>query len=336
MRMSSIPLTAGEISHLWTTYINQTMIRCGLKYFISHVEDEEMKAVFQETLKLSENHVEMVKKIMIAENFAVPLGFTDNDVNPSAPRLYSDKLMLLYLLNMGTFLIQAYGLAVSTSVRQDILSFYSNELSSAKEIYEQCKLLAMKKGLIVRPATPAVPEKVSFVQSRDFFNGFIKKRPLLAIEITNLDYNVRRNMLGAALIIGFSQVARSKRVRDYMIQGRDIAIRHANKFSRILNEEFIPSAPRLDDEVSASTVPPFSDKLMMFHISALVASGVAQYGISLSTAMRRDLQMCYARSMSEIGRYAKEGANLLIDQGWMERPPQAVDRRALNKKKEQS
>ena len=33
--------------------------------------------------------------------------------------------------------------------------------------------------------------------------------------------------------------------------------------------------------------------------------------------------------MMEIGRYIKTGAQLTIKYGWMEKPPQAVDRKAL-------
>jgi hypothetical protein len=32
-----------------------------------------------------------------------------------------------------------------------------------------------------------------------------------------------------------------------------------------------------------------------------------------------------------VGDYVEDGANILIDHGWMEQPPQAVDREALAK-----
>jgi hypothetical protein len=33
--------------------------------------------------------------------------------------------------------------------------------------------------------------------------------------------------------------------------------------------------------------------------------------------------------MAEVGAFSEDGANLLIQNGWLEEPPQAVDRRKL-------
>jgi hypothetical protein len=88
----------------------------------------------------------------------------------------------------------------------------------------------------------------------------------------------------------------------------------------------------MTSEVTNSTVSPFSDKLMMFHIAGLIASGIAQYGISISVSPRRDIGVMYTRLMAEIAKYSEDGANIMINNGWMEEPPKAADRDELAKK----
>jgi hypothetical protein len=124
-------------------------------------------------------------------------------------------------------------------------------------------------------------------------------------------------------------VAQSQQVREYMVRGKDIASKHIEVFSSLLHEDDLPSPMSWDAEVMNSTVAPFSDKLMMFHIGVLVASGIGHYGAGLSTSSRRDLSAHYTRLSAEIAQYTEDGANIMIDNGWMEQPPQAEDRKEL-------
>lgn len=67
----------------------------------------------------------------------------------------------------------------------------------------------------------------------------------------------------------------------------------------------------------------------MFHTTALIASGIGHYGTGLATSSRRDLSVQYTRLSAENARYAEDGANIMIENGWMEQPPLAADRDAL-------
>ncbi|MEK3887498.1 DUF3231 family protein [Bacillus sp. FSL K6-3431] len=40
----------------------------------------------------------------------------------------------------------------------------------------------------------------------------------------------------------------------------------------------------------------------------------------------QDLGLVYTRLMAKIAKYAEEGANIMIDNGWMEEPPKAANR----------
>jgi hypothetical protein len=325
-------LTASEVSNLWTFYSQGTMMVCGLRYFINKVENPDIRSTLENALAISQQHVDSARQIFKQENYPIPIGFTSNDVNIDAPRLFSDNFFLIYTLNMAKFLTLGYGLAAATSAREDIVDFYNHSVDQAQSLHKKAKCLALEKGIYVRPPYIPKPDKPEFVNSQQFLAGwFGERRPLLGIEISNLILNIKRNALGKAMIIGFSQVAQSKEVRKYMERGRDISAKHIEVFSSILNDEYLPAPMTWDHEVSDSTVSPFSDKLIMFHISVLSASGIGQYGMAMSTSPRRDLGTHYTRLSAEIGKFAEDGAKIMIKNGWLEKPPQAADREQLAK-----
>jgi hypothetical protein len=327
-------LNSAEIANLWTTYQSNTMIICGVKYFLRTVEDKDIRAVLDYTLDFSKKRVQTITEIFHAEHYPVPIGFTDQDVNTEAPPLFSDTMILVYLLNMGRLELTGQSMMFSLSARNDVAVFYSECLSQSKELADRSRKLALQKGIFVRAPYLPTPEQVDFVKKQSFLTGwFGDRRPLLGIEIANLVYNAERNTLGEALITGFSQIAKSKEVRQYMVRGREISAKHSEVFSSVLHEEHLSSTKNLTSEVTDSTISPFSDKLMMFHVAGLVASGIGQYGAAVSTSPRRDLGTMYTRLMAEITKYSEDGANIMIDSGWLEQPPTAADRDELAKRK---
>ncbi|MEW9676098.1 DUF3231 family protein [Lentibacillus sp. L22] len=324
-------LTAAEISSLWTSYQNSTMMICGLRYFLEHVDDADIRNVLEDFLAFSEEIQTTVTNILNAEDYPIPQGFTENDVYLDAPRLFSDRIYLDLMLNIGNFDIAIMGLAMTQSERDDIIHFYATCVDTAKHLFKKTINLTKEKGFYI--SYPKIPKarEVEFVTNDSFLTGwFGEKRPLLGVEITALVLNTRRNALGQALIAGFAQVAKSKEVRQYFEKGRDIAAKQLKAFTKILNKDYIPDgACILTSEVTNSTVAPFSDKLMMCLITTLIASGLGQYGTSMSLSPRHDLGAMYAQHMAEVGKYSNKGANILIEHGWMEQPPMAADRKDL-------
>ncbi|WP_299095224.1 DUF3231 family protein [uncultured Metabacillus sp.] len=334
MKEHQTKLSSVEISSLWGTYQSSTMIICGVKYFLETVEDVEIQTILEYTLDYCQKRIQTITQALNMENYPIPVGFTDQDVNLEAPRLFSDTMILLYMLNMGRFSLTGESMMFSLSARDDVADFYSECLLQSKELVSRARKLALKKGVFVRYPYLSTPTQVDFVKEKSFFNGwFGDRRPLLGTEITSLVNNAERNALGEALITGFSQVARSKEVRQYMLRGREIVAKHLEVFSSILHEEHLSSAKNITSEVTDSTVAPFSDKLMMFHVAGLIASAIGQYGISVSASPRHDLAVHYARLAGEIAGYTKDGANIMVDNGWMEEPPKAADRDELVKRK---
>ncbi|MGG7618985.1 DUF3231 family protein [Bacillus coreaensis] len=62
----------------------------------------------------------------------------------------------------------------------------------------------------------------------------------------------------------------------------------------------------------------------MFYVQSLNSIGIAHYGRGLSLSPRRDLGADYVRLTAETLHYAEDGMNIMIENGWLEKPPQAT------------
>lgn len=62
------------------------MIRflCVNSYFLEKVEDEEVRPIIDMTLKASKENIVIARNIFEKEEFPIPLGFTEQDVNVKA------------------------------------------------------------------------------------------------------------------------------------------------------------------------------------------------------------------------------------------------------------
>ncbi|MGE4282768.1 MAG: DUF3231 family protein [Clostridia bacterium] len=323
-------LTSTETGNLWTMYMSDSMAICVLKYFYEKVIDSDIKSILKFTLDISQKHIQFITKVFEQENIPIPIGFTDTDVDTTAPRLYSDSFFLIYLQNMSRLGMIAYSSTLALMSRSDIRKFYSNALTSSLELCERTSSAMISKEIFVHPPFAPVPEQIDFVSKKNFIKDWIgDKRPLTAIEAAHLFGNIQTNAVGKALIDGFSQVTKSKQLRQYMLRGIDIATNHIKSFSTILMLGGLSASTTWDVAVMNSTTTPFSDKLMMFHVDALIASGVGNYGASLAVSIRRDLQTLYPKLMAEIGKYAQDGADIMIEHAWLEQSPQLINHDAL-------
>jgi hypothetical protein len=219
-----------------------------------------------------------------------------------------------------------------TPIPQDriFVKFYTECSYSSAELLNRVTTLLQEKGLYIRPPYIPTPIQVDFVHKQNFLTGwFGDRRPLNTIEIMNLFFNLQRNAIGNSLLMGFAQVAKKKEIQNYFKKGMDIATKHVEIFGSLLREDELPAPQTWDTEATNSTVAPFSDKLMIFHALSMNSAGIGYYGASMGTSQRRDVATMYSRIMLETAQYAEDGANLMIDNGWLEQPPTAADRDAL-------
>ncbi|WP_435164882.1 DUF3231 family protein [Paenibacillus glycanilyticus] len=119
-------LTSAEIGKLWITYMGNSMARCVLRYFLQNVDDANIRDVLNEALQLADRFTRTVDNIFTQEGHPVPIGYTEEDVNVEAPRLYADEFYLHYLKYTSKAGISIYGIAVPFMSRPDVREFFTD------------------------------------------------------------------------------------------------------------------------------------------------------------------------------------------------------------------
>ncbi|MDQ0255875.1 hypothetical protein J2S74_003259 [Evansella vedderi] len=326
----NVKLSSTEIAALWTVYMQDSAFRCFLKHFLNTVQDEEIKPILQLSLDETESHLEKISNIFKEENFPIPSGFSDDDIDLTAPSLFNDSFALSFVYSNAAIGLMGYGKLTATIARKDVLEFFSNCLMGVNNLYKKSVNLMLSKGIYDRPPTIPYPNKVDFIDDKSFLTGWLgKRRPINVIELTELFFNIERNFFGVVVLTGFSQVVEDKEIREYFIKGKDFAEKQAAILNEILKEEDLLGTTPVGMEVTDSTTAPFSDKLMLYMVTSLNSTAIGFMGFGLGTSMRRDLGAHYARIMMEIMKFSEDGANLMINRNWLEQPPQAPNRDSL-------
>lgn len=330
LKEHNIPLATSEIASLWAGYLANTMANRVLKYFLHAVEDAEIQPILAFALSLTEEHIAFAEELFADERFPIPKGFTDEDVDVDAPRLFSDKFMLLYLRQMGVAGASAYATANSSAARKDIRDFFTRNSETTLQLLNRSTDVLESKGVFVRPPQIQYPDAVEFVKKEGWLNGLVgDRRPVHAAEITHIWLNIFTNTIGKSLMTGFAQTTRSEQLRRYFVRGKKLAGEFVGTLSGILEDDELPASMTYDAEVTDSTTPPFSDKLMLFHTVGLGGLGIGNSGLAAASSTRRDIAATYLKLLTEAGSYADDGAELLIANGWLEKMPGALERDAL-------
>jgi hypothetical protein len=311
---------------LWATYMGNSMAKCILSYYLQHVEDENIKNLLENALKLTEEFLKTIKEIFEKENFPIPKGFTEEDVNLNAPRLFEDEYYVHYLKYAAKAGMSIYNVAIPLVYRKDVKEFFRYCMDSTMDLMDQIKEILMNKGLIIKPPLIPIPEKVDFV-NKDFLNGFLGHvRPLHALEIAHFYDNIENNVTSKALIMAFAQVAKDENIRQLFERGRDMTATNIENYIQKLHDENLPSPTFLDDLVTSTLFSPFSDKLMLFHKMDMFSMKIRAFGNSVAVNGRHDVGLLYTKSLMKIGAFVEDAAKIMIEKGWMEQPPSAAKR----------
>lgn len=225
-----------------------------------------------------------------------------------------------------------YGRVLQHIYRQDIRAFFSKCLTSTIELYNEVTQVLLEKGLDTRPPSIPYPQEIEYIHKQSFLlEGFGRREALTGEEVNQLHFNIQTNHLGTALAIAFSQVTESNKVHNYVLRGKEIALKHIKVFSDYLENNSLPIPMSFDHEVTDSKQSPFSDKLMLFHFALMIYSGVGNYGAAISASRRSDLVVDFSRLLTEILKFAEDGINIMIANEWLEQPPLALVRKDLAK-----
>jgi hypothetical protein len=330
--------TSSEIGVLWTAYMNDSMSNLILNYFLKTVEDTEIKEVILYAINLTVKHQEYIIRLFNNEGLPVPKAFNQNDVRLDAPRLLSDPFMLMYINHMSKAGHFAYSGFISMCARDDLIDFFSTGLKETNELYKKSITSLKKKGLYIRSPYISVKSEPEMVKDKSYLSGFqifTKQRPVNTIEISHLYTNIQTNLIGAMLSLAFAQTSPNKEVQKFMLRGKDISQKHIKIFTSALMDSNVQAPNTWDNSVTNETTQVFSDKLMMFHMSLLAATGIGNYATAAAASQRSDLALNYERLSLEIALFAKDGADIMLKYNWLEEPPGMVNKTVLAKEKKE-
>lgn len=325
-----IKLTSGEIAELFNAYLNTCASKCVMSYFEAKALDPEIKSIASAALGLNNKTLKAISDIFNFSNHPIPKGFSEEDVYLDAPGLFSDRFILTYIRFMCRFGLTSYSEARASSTRADVRAFFNDALQAILELFNQADDVLLAKGIFVKEPYIPIPEAIDFVEKQSILKGFWgETRPLNASEINRLYLIYHRNALGKAFLMGLCQTLGDSKIKDYLLRGRSLSEKQMEIVGAILDKEALPVPISLDSEVTASTEPIFSARLILFLVVALNSIGLGVTGISFSRVMRRDLGLTISRFMADITLFAEDGLNIIIDKGWLERIPEAANRKEL-------
>ncbi|TFB14632.1 DUF3231 family protein [Filobacillus milosensis] len=318
-------ITSSEIGVLWMTYQQKTLLLRTLEYFIEHADDEEAKQILVSLYEDTRPYVLKIEDIFKTEGAAVPFGFTEEDVNKGAPKLFENGFDILFIRLMNEIGMGMQALNITMVYRQDIVVMFRELTSMTQKYFDKCTQYLLDKGLLTRAPYCAMPKKVEFVQETNYlsgFNPFKEKRPLTTVEVAHLYHTVEANNVGMQMIIGFAQCANLKDVKQYFHEGQGISKDIIKTVSEVLldNDIHVPATP--GGNVTNSTAAPFSDKLMLYSVSLFCSFAIGGSSVGTAFSLRNDLVGKMTKIMQDIFAYAHKGAKLMINNGYMEEPPQ--------------
>jgi hypothetical protein len=117
--------------------MNDSMASCIINYMIKKVEDADIRSILEYSLSLSKRHMEVIKGFLSEEQYPIPYGFVEEDVNLDAPRLYTDSFFLKYMHIMAAHGMTGHAVAFTTSARSDMKKFYSECNMETMELFNR-------------------------------------------------------------------------------------------------------------------------------------------------------------------------------------------------------
>lgn len=329
--LSHIKPTASEISHLWSSYLAESMSVAFLKHMVRHSKDPDFHDVLQFALDISSQRILLMEELFNSIQHPIPKGFGEDDVNIDASELYDDAFSVRYTRIGTKYILLNYGVAYSDSSRIDFRNLFSGFNNTSIDVIERANNVLLTKGLFSKSPYLPIPEKVEFVHDKSFYGSFFggHERPLNAVEISNIFSIMDYKIAIRTLTLGFAQVTKSGQIKDYLNRGLKIADKQLRVLGALLEKESLKGPDIVNYQVTDSKESPYSDRVMMFHFTIAIAYIITAYGLGLTNSARKDVVLTFSRLMAEILELAKDGADLLIENGWLERVPEAPNRQVL-------
>lgn len=108
---------------------------------------KKTRVILQQTLDLAKQHITEITDFFNQAGLPIPDGFTDDDVNINAPRLFSDSFYLAYLSYMARVAMHNYTLILNQIARYDIRDYFTKRIYDSIDLYNKSVDLRLSKGI---------------------------------------------------------------------------------------------------------------------------------------------------------------------------------------------
>ena len=181
---------------------------------MAKAQDPEIRSVLEYALQLATNHQNARTIMFNSVGFPIPHGFTDEDVEPQAKRLFSDGFMLIYIRYLTRYGLIKYFTQVTTSVRPDMREFSNKCVDETQDLHTKADEILIKKGFFTEEVYIPVPDRIQYdYEESSMFKGILgDKRPINALEIAEVFSRLEFKLLERPVVLGFSQVTQSQKV----------------------------------------------------------------------------------------------------------------------------
>jgi len=333
---AKIQLTSTELGTLWMTYQSTCSMLTECEVLKDKTIDKEAQNIITTYITEAKIIKDKILNVFNNEKVAIPIGFGEEDIIRESPPLFDDFFNIMLLrqtmkLNLGHSAI--FSAMPYMKEVQDILKL---NYDIANKYYISTTNFLLGKGVLAKPPYLSMPKQVELIEDKNYmsgFNLFSDKRALNTIEVGFLSEAIENNILGMQMMTGFAQVAKNKEVKEYFIEGKELAKKIISKLSDILLQSDIQPPSTWAGKATDSTIASFSDKLMMFATNVMSNSAIGYNVIGTSFSMRSDLHAKLSLIAKDTFNFSKKGGKLLIQNRWMEEPPQMEDRNQLIKQK---
>jgi hypothetical protein len=328
-------ITSSELGVLWLTYQEKTMILRMLEYFIEKADDEKAKKIMTDVYNEIDIYVGKITNIFKSEGAVIPVGFTTEDVNKDVPKLYDNGFDIMFVRLLKEISMGLHTLNINMVYREDIVMIFKELTAITQAYYNSCTQYLIEKGMLARAPYVSMPNSVEFVKETNYLGGlnpFTKignKRTLNTVEVAYIFHGIESNVTGLQMITGFAQCANKSEVKKFFTKGAELAKSIIKEMSETFLEDGIQIPSPSGGNATRSTVPPFSDKLMMYCTSLFCSFSMGGNALGTAFSLRNDLAAKNTAFTKDIFEYAHEGAKIMINNGWMEEPPQMVERKEI-------
>ena len=144
------PLSLLEISRLFYSAQHLAIEKALFMGFSQGTKSKEIQQYFVRGKELASKYFNDLSQKLISEDITSPPSF-DEEVTASTDSIFSDRLMLLHSVLMSVGLYQFISIAVSVSLRRDLMVLYGQIMAELTAFAEEGVKLMIKNELFEQP-----------------------------------------------------------------------------------------------------------------------------------------------------------------------------------------